>query len=573
MRTTRPGRRPGSAGAQVPPEPRRRPRRAAPAAAPDPRADVAAERFPGGPTGGPGQGAAGGPESRPADGRRAVSLSRRMLTALVSLLALICLLIGTATHTAMRSSLYAQLDEQLAFASERAAAFGGQPSRGQDPLNAPGQASGTLNARLIGNVILNSGVLDHETGERRGLEQADFEAIASVVPGAGPVDADLSVGPYRLVAVQVQDASQGTLITGLPLNAMHQTLTSLSWTMLLVSAAGLAATGLIGSVIIRRALRPLERVAGVAGSVAALPLDAGEVRLAQRVPPEDSVPGTEAGDVGHALNALLDNVESALAVRQGSEEKMRRFVADASHELRTPLSSIRGYSELVSATEHLSDDGRQSLDRVIEQSLRMGALVDNLLLLARLDEGKRAEFADVDLTLLVAEAARDVRVAAPDHEWRLRLPSVPVPVRGDADQLSRALANLLSNARKHTPEGTVVEASLDVSPDGRRALLAVADDGEGIDPGFLPAVFERFTRADRARSGTDGTTGLGLPIVKAIVESHGGEISVTSRPGRTVFSISLPLAIPAPPRPAQPPRSAPDPARDPAAAPARRPGA
>ena len=480
------------------------------------------------------------------------SLSARLLAAVVALLALVCLVIGLITHTAMRSTLYAQVDEQLAFASERASAFGGRGD-GSDPLNAPGQASGTLNARLIGNTLQIGGVLDSETGDRRDISdftQDDADAIAAVTPGASPVDIRLSFGEYRLMAVSVDPGagSGWTLITGLPLRPAENTLASLSWTMLLVSGAGVAATGLIGSLIIQRSLRPLERVSAVAGSVATLPLDAGEVRLAHRVSPADSEPGTEAGNVGHALNALLDNVESALEARQASEEKMRRFVADASHELRTPLASVRGYSELVSATEHLSPDGQRSLDRIVEQSRRMGSLVENLLLLARLDEGHRPTPGEVDLTLLVAEAARDFRVTAPEHQWRLDLPSVPLVVHGDAGQLARVLNNLLSNAHKHTPEGTVVEATLAREADGRRAVLTVADSGEGIDPEFLPKVFSRFTRADAARSGDDETTGLGLPIVKAIVEAHGGDISVASEPGRTEFRVTLPLTTPSQPR-------------------------
>jgi two-component system OmpR family sensor kinase len=489
---------------------------------------------------------------------RKLSLNARLLAAVVALLALVCLVIGLITHAAMQSTLYAQVDEQLAFASERASSFGGPGGR-NDPLNAPGQASGTLNARLTGNTLEIGGVLDPETGDRRDISaftQADADAIASVEPGNAPVDVQLSFGEYRLMAVNDGSGAGFTLITGLPLGPTEKTLALLSLTMLLVSGVGVAATGLIGYLIIRRSLLPLQRVSAVAGNVASLPLDAGEVRLAERVPPADSVPGTEAGNVGHALNALLDNVESALEARQASEEKMRRFVADASHELRTPLASVRGYSELMAATEHLSADGQRSLDRIVEQSRRMGSLVENLLLLARLDEGHQSAMGEVDLTLLAAEAVGDFRVSAPDHQWRLNLPSVPVLVHGDSGQLARVLNNLLSNAHKHTPAGTTVETTLRKAEGGRHAVLSVADSGEGIAPDFLPKVFARFTRADAARSGNAGTTGLGLPIVKAIVEAHGGEISVSSEPGRTVFQVRLPLAVDAPPRPEQPPRSA-----------------
>ncbi|GAA1359264.1 HAMP domain-containing sensor histidine kinase [Arthrobacter rhombi] len=496
------------------------------------------------------------------------SLRARMLAALIALLALICLVIGVFTHTVMSNSLYGQLDEQLEQASNRAAAFdgnaSGQGSNAPDPLNAPGQGSGTLNARIEGNTILIGGVLDRETGVRKQLNEKDAQQLAEVAADATPSTQDLSVGRYRLMAVTSTDSGhpaagasgKSILITGLPVENTRRTLFSLDITMLLVASSGLVATGLIGSVIVRRSLVQLERVSSVAGSVAELPLDVGEVRLAQRVAAADAEPGTEAGNMGHALNALLDNVESALEVRQNSEARMRRFVADASHELRTPLAAVRGYSELVAATEHLSADGRTSLGRVVEQSHRMGSLVEDLLLLARLDEGQKPTTVDVDLTQVALETARDFQVAAPTHRWRLNLPDEPVVVRGDGTQLARVLNNLLSNARKHTVEGTTVDIGVARSADARHGVLTVTDDGEGIDAEFLPQVFARFTRADNARSGAEGTVGLGLPIVRGIVESHGGTIHVSSRPGHTEFEVRLPLAFDLPPRPDQPPQSA-----------------
>lgn len=512
------------------------------------------------PPAGPGRAATGHPGQR-------WSLRSRMLAALIALLALICMVIGVFTHTVMSNSLYAQLDEQLEQASNRAAAFDGNAS-GQgnnvpDPLNAPGQGSGTLNARIEGDTILIGGVLDRETGVRQQLNNQDAQRLSTITPGAAPITTELSVGRYRLMAVtgtaletsSADGSDRSILITGLPVENTRRTLFSLDITMLLVASSGLVATGLIGSVIVRRSLVQLERVSAVAGSVAELPLDAGEVRLAQRVAAADAEPGTEAGNMGHALNALLDNVESALEIRRRSEARMRRFVADASHELRTPLAAVRGYSELVVATEHLSPDGRTSLGRVVEQSHRMGSLVEDLLLLARLDEGQQPSAVDVDLTQLAMETSRDFQVAAPDHQWRLALPDEPVVVRGDTAQLTRVLNNLLSNARKHTVDGTTVEIGVGRSSDGRHAVLTVTDDGEGIDEGFLPQVFARFTRADGARSGAEGTVGLGLPIVRGIVESHGGTIHVTSSPGHTVFEVRLPLAFEVPPRPDQPPQS------------------
>jgi two-component system OmpR family sensor kinase len=325
----------------------------------------------------------------------------------------------------------------------------------------------------------------------------------------------------------------------LPLASKEDTEASLVWTMVLVSLGGLALIGLAGTVLIRRTMRPLEQLSDVATKVSKLPLDAGEVALAVRVPASAAHPGTEVGSVGHALNLMLDNVSNALEARQQSETKVRQFVADASHELRTPLTAIRGYTELLRMTETLTDDGRKSLGRVQSQSERMTALVEDLLLLARLDEGKAPEFTDVDLTQLVIETVNDEKVMAPEHIWQLKLPDEPLIVRGDTTQLHQVLANLLSNARKHTEAGTTVVTGVMRSADGS-AVVTVTDNGPGIPPEFQGRIFARFARADAARSGSEGTSGLGLSIVESIVQAHGGTVEVASRPGRTEFAVRLP---------------------------------
>ena len=317
-----------------------------------------------------------------------------------------------------------------------------------------------------------------------------------------------------------------------------------------VSLGGLLLIGLAGTVLIRRTMKPLEQLSAVATRVSQLPLDAGEVALAERVPPSNANPGTEVGSVGHALNLMLDNVANALEARQKSETKVRQFVADASHELRTPLTAIRGHTELMRMTEDFTPDGAKSLARVQSQSERMTALVEDLLLLARLDEGQPLKLSEVDLTQLVVESVSDEKVMAPDHKWRLDLPDEPVVVTGDASQLRQVLMNLLSNARKHTDPGTTVATSVGKSADGGNAVITVTDDGGGIPAGFVDHVFSRFARADAARKGTadqsgasasEGTSGLGLSIVESIVEGHGGKVTVASRPGRTQFAIRLPL--------------------------------
>jgi two-component system OmpR family sensor kinase len=304
-------------------------------------------------------------------------------------------------------------------------------------------------------------------------------------------------------------------------------------------------------VLIRRTMKPLEQLSEVATRVSQLPLDAGEVALAVRVPPSNSNPGTEVGSVGHALNLMLDNVANALEARQQSETKVRQFVADASHELRTPLTAIRGYTELMRMTETFTPDGRKSLARVQSQSERMTTLVEDLLLLARLDEGQPLKLSEVDLTQLVIETVSDEKVISPEHHWHLELPDEPLVVSGDAAQLRQVLVNLLSNARKHTAPGTTVVTGVKKAAGGG-AEVTVADDGGGIPPEFVGHAFARFARADAARAGmapgsgpaaSEGTSGLGLSIVQSIAEAHGGSVEVTSRPGRTEFTLRLPARM------------------------------
>ncbi|MFD5278617.1 sensor histidine kinase [Pseudarthrobacter sp. NPDC058362] len=474
---------------------------------------------------------------------------RTRLTALaMGLLIAICGAVGVISYASMDTFLTHQLDGQLTQAADRA----NDPGRphmdgaiGRDPLDARGQSVGTLNARIVDGQVNSAGFLAPDT-TRSPLSAADKEALLALTAGSAPVDRKLSNGNYRLVAAQTSFGD--VLVTGLPLNAKESTLASLVWTFLLVSLGGLVLVGFAGTVLIRRTMRPLEQLSAVATKVSRLPLDAGEVALAVRVPPSNANPGTEVGSVGHALNLMLDNVANALQARQRSETKVRQFVADASHELRTPLTAVRGYTELLRLTEHFTPDGERSLARVQSQSERMTALVEDLLLLARLDEGQPLKLADVDLTQLVVEGVSDEKVMAPGHNWRLELPGEPVVVNGDAAQLRQVLMNLLSNARKHTPAGTTVVAGARLAS-ADTAEITVTDDGGGIPQEFVDQAFARFARADAARkgvgdqpgaAGTEGTSGLGLSIVQSIVEAHGGTVSVESRAGWTRFAVKLP---------------------------------
>ncbi len=473
---------------------------------------------------------------------KAWRLRTKMMLATMALLTAICLIVGAVSYAAVQSSLTRQLDTTLNEASHRAAAFSsGPPPQGSsgphpNPLNARGTGIGTLNARVSDGTVTSAGRLANDQ-TLTGITPGDARTLRGVAPGAAPVDRSLSSGEYRLTAIQVPDGD--ILVTGLPLAANNAILASLVLAMVLISLGGLAAVGLLGTVIIRRTLAPLEELSAVAGRVAELPLDAGEVALAERVPIDAANPATEVGNVGHALNKLLDNVFSALVARQKSETKVRRFVADASHELRTPLTAIRGYTELLRATETLSAEGMNSLDRVESQSLRMGTLVEDLLLLARLDEDRPLASHEVDLTEVIVESVSDIRVLAKDHLWQLDIPSEPVSIRADETQLRQLLSNLLSNAVKHTAVGTTICTRLQRSTTGA-VILTVADNGPGIPAEFQDKVFDRFARADPARTGTTGSTGLGLAIVQAIAQAHGGRVELRSEPGDTSFIVHLP---------------------------------
>jgi two-component system OmpR family sensor kinase len=354
------------------------------------------------------------------------------------------------------------------------------------------------------------------------------------------------------------------LISGLPLTTVENTLGQVALAELIVFLSVLLLAGVLGMTLVRLSLRPLRRVAATAAGVAELPLDSGEVSLPTGVPYSD--PRTEVGQVGAAFNRMLLHVERALGRRAASEARLRRFAADASHELRTPLSAIRGYAEL--ALRHrgpVPDDVTHALTRVQSESARMSVLVDDLLLLARLDAGRPLEREPVDLSRLAIDVTSDARVARRDHHWRLDLPSDPILVLGDEHRLHQVFANLMSNAGKHTPPGSTVSVALAVQdagvdrvdadeggtvqrgvrPAAPRVALSITDDGPGIPPDLLPDLFERFTRADTSRArdldAAGKSTGLGLAIVDAVVAAHGGSITVTSGPGRTRFVIFLAL--------------------------------
>ncbi|WP_257879737.1 sensor histidine kinase [Kocuria flava] len=490
-------------------------------------------------------------------------LSTRLIAGVLVLMAVVLLVLGATIVELTRQDLADRLDGSLRQATGRALTFTrGDSVLERDPLDAPGQPVGVLVAVMLeGDVVTASYRTD--SGEPAPLPEEDvaelqeagaFEAESPDERGFGDrrrstgteqgrlSDVVLSVGEYRVESVaRNPQGLDRVLVVGLPTATVDDTVAELVTTMTVGSLVALLTVAVAGTVVVRRALRPLEQVSAAASRVARLPLASGEVSLAdQHMPAELAVPGTEVGEVGHALNSLLDNVDSALAARQHSETRLREFVADASHELRTPLAAVRGYTDMLRLTEPLTDTGRASLTRVEQQTLRMTALVEDLLLLARLDEGRPLQLRDADLGELVLEALTDASAAGPDHDWALDVPEEPVPVRADVAQLHQVLANLLSNARKHTPPGTAVTAAVRTTPDGW-AEASVLDEGPGIPREFQARLFERFSRLDTSRASREGSTGLGLSIVRSVVQAHGGTVDVESRPGRTLFTFRLPL--------------------------------
>jgi two-component system OmpR family sensor kinase len=323
---------------------------------------------------------------------------------------------------------------------------------------------------------------------------------------------------------------------------VDDTLLSVLVIFCVVGAVALIGGTTAGILIIRRQLAPLSRVSEAARQVADLELDRGEVRLPTPIVKVDPASAdTEIGQLGSALNRMLDRIAGALSARHASETRVRQFVADASHELRTPLAAIRGYTELAQRKrDDLPDDVAHAMSRVESETERMTQLVEDMLLLARLDTGRPLERAQVDLSRLIVDAVSDAHIAGPDHQWSLDLPDEPVVVTGDEARLHQVLANLLANARTHTPPGTTVTISLAVDESDNGAVLTVADDGPGIPAWLQPEIFERFARGDSSRSRRGGSTGLGLAIVAAVVRAHGGAIAVHSAPGKTEFVVRLP---------------------------------
>ncbi|HUS21211.1 MAG TPA: HAMP domain-containing sensor histidine kinase [Aeromicrobium sp.] len=468
------------------------------------------------------------------------TLTARLVATTLVLVTLAAVGIGAATTVVMRSYLLNRLDHEVIGSLARAArpGLGPIPGLGPDgvPIEGPafvrGQGVGTLTAVIEPNGSAAGVIL---TAQGRGttsdasVQRDALQELAEVEPDGRPHTVSLpALGDYRVAVISMSD---GRLVSGLPQSRVDDAVASLvHWEFFLVLFA-LGATGTVGAVLVRRQLEPLRHVAATAEEVSKLPLSSGAVDLTPRVENPDQY--SEVGRVGVALNTMLAHVERSLEARQRSEQQVRQFVADASHELRTPLATIRGYSSLATAHPDDLETVRTSLAKVSAESERMSTLVEDLLLLARLDAGRELAREPVDISRLAVEVVGDARLLAPDHQWVLDVGDEPVEVSGDERSLRQVVTNLVANARVHTPAGTRITVKV------RPGEVTVADDGPGFDD--PDHALERFVRGDPSRASAEASTGLGLSIVDAIVRAHGGSLTIASSPGDTVVSVRLPV--------------------------------
>jgi len=474
------------------------------------------------------------------------SLTGRLLVTAVALVAIVSVILTVASALVMRSYLTARLDDQLNESLHRAETFVGRtPGTGSGsvpdggsfggdrPPAAPGQVAGSVTAVYDSTGL--RGLVIATSGDVHDLSKNALEALATVKAEARPQTVSLpALGSYRVAA---STTPQGSVVwQGVPTDDLDSTIASLVWWESLLALGGVAVAAVAGRQLVRRQLQPLREVAATAHQVTAMPLSSGLVGETVRVPAELTDPSTEVGQVGEALNQLLGHVEQALDARHESEQQARQFLADASHELRTPLSTIKGYAELSRRTGR--EDPDQILAKVESEAGRMSTLVEDMLLLARLDAGREMERHDVDLTRLLVEAVDDARVVDPARQWTFDVPDEPISVMGDEQRLHQAVTNLLTNASRHTPPKTTV--SLRLSVDSDVIVIEVHDDGPGIGPELLPTLFDRFTRGDSSRTRASGGAGLGMSLVSAIMHGHGGTASVASEPGDTTFTLTLP---------------------------------
>lgn len=465
----------------------------------------------------------------------------RLVAPLVLLVAAGLVTTGIAATSALRSYQVDRVDAQLAAAVDSPAlrGYAGPRASGRDR---PGSRRPVPRDRLPGELYV--AVLDAagavvradttDTGAAPALPPLDVADVRARRARAFTVDAADGAGSWRVAAVPLA-TGEGSLVVAADLGEVDRTvdrlvlLQALLGTLVLLGVSGLA------YVVVRSSLRGLVDVEEAAAAVRA-----GD--LTRRVPERN--PRTEIGSLAASFNAMVTQVQSAFAIRTASEERLRQFVADASHELRTPLTSIRGFAELYrqgAVTDR--EDVTRLLRRIEDEATRMGMLVEDLLVLARLDEQRPLQLADVDLAVLAGDAVSDAHVLDPERPVTLTVADGVPLVRSDEARLRQVLTNLLANALQHTPKGVPVRVRVCVIDDG--AVLEVADEGPGMSEQVAARAFERFYRADASRSRASGGTGLGLSIVAALVRACGGRLELDTAPGRgATFRVLLPVAGP-----------------------------
>ncbi|MEX2552210.1 MAG: HAMP domain-containing sensor histidine kinase [Actinomycetota bacterium] len=466
------------------------------------------------------------------------------MAATVVLVALGLLAANISTYLLLRGSLVGRVDEQLAETAKLASSNqyeggrrlppgeGGKRGEHDDPRPT------SLPVTIIEKLDPSGNVVDFTSFGVREVESP------LVLPGNLPGSQGASTEQRRFFNAQDETESTryrvladavsggGTSVVAQPLADVDATLARLLLLEGLVSFADQTAAAGLALWLVRLGLQPLTTIEHTAAEIAA-----GD--LSRRV--ENTAQGTEVGRLGQALNAMMERIEAAFEERRASESRLRRFIADASHELRTPLTSIRGYAELFrSGAGSNPEDLAKSMRRIEEESSRMGSLVEEMLLLARLDQDPQLEQSEVDLAALAADAVHDAQAVQPDRPIEIDSFGT-VMVTGDEARLRQVASNLLSNALKHSPPDGPVRVS--VKRSGAEAVLQVADEGPGLEPEQAARVFDRFYRVDEARSRTDGGAGLGLSIVAAIVKAHGGRVWLETSPGAGArFFVALKLA-------------------------------
>ena len=452
-----------------------------------------------------------------------MTLRARLVGILAVLVSVGLLVSGVLTYGSLRNFLYERVDEQLVESRQTAARALADSMRADFPFHFGGPRfegprlpiAAFAEFRDASGRVVATEMFGGDEAYRP--DTSDFVEDARGDPVTVGAEEDSS---YKFRALATQTAAGGTLIVAVPLADAQDTLGRLLAIEVIVAGILIAAIAMIAWALIRREFRPLDQMTQTAAEIAG-----GD--FTRRVGAGD--PGTEVGRLGNALNLMLQRIEEAFSVRRASEERMRRFLADASHELRTPLTSIRGYAELFrrGAAER-PEDLRVSMRRIEEEASRMGVLVEELLLLAHLDETRAREFAPLDLSAIVSDAATDAAVRDPDRPLDVVVPEA-APVIGDEAGLRQAVDNLVNNALTHTPPGTPVELGLLHDSDG--ATFTVTDAGPGLDEDALEHAFDRFWRRDQSRSRRSGGAGLGLAIAASIARAHNGSVDAANVAG------------------------------------------